>query len=345
MKMTVMTKCVGIVALSIIIGAMAVFLTCRYYTASSLNENFETNLVAQQKIVDTLFLENQEKFLEDAKVAAESAKLIGDVTSGNLNALSAHLKKMQDDLEVGYVTLTDPTGTVLCRSYSEKKNDSIANQQVIRHAMAGQASVSIEPGSEIKLGIRSAAPIMHEGKLIGIISIGEDIAKHAFTDRIHRMTGSECTIFLGETRISTSIKKNGQRAVGTQLNNPAVSGPVLGGQTVHGDSDIFGKHYKTVYWPMKENPSGGKIIGMLFLGQDFTILGKTLSGITNASLLVTGIIVLVLLTLTTLFFRSIVVPLKKTVDFAVATSKGSMDEQLAIAPRKDEIGDLANSLR
>ena len=345
MKMTVMTKCIGIMALSIIIGAAAVFLTCRYYTADALNENSEAELATTQKIVDRLFLDIQEKYLADSKAEAGNIQLIEGIASGNVNVLSARLKKMQDELDAGYITLADATGTVICRSYSDKKGDSVAGQQVIKHAMAGQSTAYIEPGNEMKLAVRAAAPIMHEGKLIGVISLGEDIAKHAFVDRIKQMTGRECTVFLGETRVSTSIRNNGQRAVGTQLNNPAVSGAALGGQTVLRDGVIFGKHYKTAYWPLKESQSSGKIIGMLFLGQDFSAFQKTMSHITNASLLVTAGIVLVLLILAAFFFRSIVIPLKKTVDFAVATSKGSMDEQLAIAPRSDEIGDLATSLR
>ncbi len=343
--MNVMTKCIGIMALSIILGALAVFLTCRYYTAEALNENSETDLASMQKLVDSLFLDVQDKYLANAKALAGNLQIIEAITSGNVNRLSGLLKKDQEDLGAGYITLADATGTVICRSYSDKKNDSIANQQVIKHAMAGEATVYLEPGTEMKLALRAGAPIRHDGKIIGVISIGEDIAKHAFVDRIKLLTGRECTIFNGETRISTSIKTNGQRAVNTQLNNPPVSSAVLGGQTVLRDAVLFGTHYKTCYWPLKESQSSGKIIGMLFLGQDFSHLEKTMTHITNVSLLVTAAIVIVLLTIAAFFFRTIVVPLKKTVDFAVATSKGSMDEQLAIAPRKDEIGDLANSLR
>ncbi len=343
--MNVMTKCIGIMALSIIIGALAVFLTCRHYMAESLSENSEADLASMQKLVDGIFLDVQDKYLSNAKAMADDIQVIEDITSGNVNRLSALLKKQQAELGAGYITLADATGKVICRSYSDKKNDSIANQQVIKHAMAGEATVYLEPGTEMKLALRAGAPIRHDGKIIGVISIGEDIAKHAFVDRIKQLTERECTVFLGETRVSTSIKNNGQRAVNTPLNNPPVSSAVLSGQVVIRDGLILGTHYKTCYWPLKENRTSGKIIGMLFLGQNFAVLEKTLTHITNVSLLVTAAIVIVLLTIAGLFFRSIVVPLKKTVDFAVATSKGSMDEQLAIAPRKDEIGDLATSLR
>nr|MCR5563839.1 methyl-accepting chemotaxis protein [Desulfovibrio sp.] len=345
MRLSVQTKCISIMAVSIIIGAMAVFLSCRYYTAESLNETNDESLAFAQKVVDKLFTQRLMEYQRNVKAEAANTQLIEGIKSGNVNLLSGLVKKMEQDLDAGYITLTDATGTVICRSYSDKKNDSVAKQQVVSHAMAGENTVYLEPGNEMKFAIRAAAPIMHEGMLVGVLSMGEDLAKHEFVDEIKQLTGRECTIFSGETRVSTSIKTNGQRAVNTQLNNPPVSSAVLGGQTVLRDAVLFGTHYKTIYWPLKESLSSGKVIGMLFLGQDFSHLEKTMTHITNVSLLVTAAIVIVLLTIAAFFFRTIVVPLKKTVDFAVATSKGSMDEQLAIAPRTDEIGDLATSLR
>lgn len=71
-------------------------------------------------------------------------------------------------------------------------------------------------------------------------------------------------------RITTSVKKkNGERAVGTSL---GVSHPgyrqLIQGNAYKGAAKLFNRDYMTLYEPIKD--SGGRVIGILYIGFDFT---------------------------------------------------------------------------
>ena len=99
-------------------------------------------------------------------------------------------------------------------------------------------------------------------------------------DRFTATTDAVATVFARKgddfIRISTSLKKeNGQRAIGTALNrNDLAYAKVLAGQTFVGKAKLFDKDYMTQYVPIKDG--NGKVIGILFVGQDFTVGLKAL---------------------------------------------------------------------
>ncbi len=92
-------------------------------------------------------------------------------------------------------------------------------------------------------------------------------------DKFTKITGAVATVFIRKDddfqRIQTSLKKeDGTRAVGTLLdrNHPAYA-KLLSGESYSGKAVLFGRYYMTNYSPIK---NGNNIIGVLFVGQDFT---------------------------------------------------------------------------
>lgn len=111
----------------------------------------------------------------------------------------------------------------------------------------------------------------------GGFTLNNNFAKvEAFTD----LTGAVATVFAlsGDdfVRVSTSLKKeDGSRAMGTFLGkkSPAYEN-IMKKQKYVGNARLFGKDYITVYAPIIEDD---KILGILFIGYDFTQGLKTLS--------------------------------------------------------------------
>ena len=85
------------------------------------------------------------------------------------------------------------------------------------------------------------------------------------TEEIDTLAGNDAiTIFNGNTRVSTTVKQNGSRAVGSQAGTE-ISQEVLGqGKTVAVQTDVVGVPYYTCYMPIVS--SSGEKIGMLFVG-------------------------------------------------------------------------------
>jgi len=97
-------------------------------------------------------------------------------------------------------------------------------------------------------------------------------------DLFTAQTGRVATIFVRQkddfVRISTSLKKeNGERAIGTSLDkNGAAYKNIIEGKSYVGNAVLFGRQFITQYDPVKS--SDGKVIGILFVGSDFTESAK-----------------------------------------------------------------------
>lgn len=89
-------------------------------------------------------------------------------------------------------------------------------------------------------------------------------------DSLKSKFGGTATFFAkkgdGFVRISTNVMKDGNRAVGTQLDpsGPAIAA-IRQGNTYYGIVDILGKLYDTGYEPIKTAKS--EIIGVYYVGQ------------------------------------------------------------------------------
>jgi methyl-accepting chemotaxis protein len=95
---------------------------------------------------------------------------------------------------------------------------------------------------------------------------GESIMNdNPIVDDIGKLAGDNVTIFQGNTRVATNVKKeDGTRAVGTTV-APAVEQMTLKeGKTYNGEAVVVGVKNQSVYEPIKD--SQGSIIGMMFVG-------------------------------------------------------------------------------
>jgi methyl-accepting chemotaxis protein len=138
---------------------------------------------------------------------------------------------------------------------------SIMHQELSRQAVQTQEArlntfkaLAAQKGS----GFRVA-----DGKLL----IGEYVVNDnpELPDQVKALCGGAATLFMGDTRVSTSIlKPDGTRAVGTPLVGPAHDAVLKQGVRYVGEAEILGTPYFTVYDPIK-NPQG-ETIGALFVG-------------------------------------------------------------------------------
>ena len=82
----------------------------------------------------------------------------------------------------------------------------------------------------------------------GSVTTGVDLtpASHAFVEEVKKMFDVECTLFQGDMRATTTLMKDGQRVIGTKMDNPKVLKTVLSkGQRYLDINRILGKDYNT----------------------------------------------------------------------------------------------------
>lgn len=84
-------------------------------------------------------------------------------------------------------------------------------------------------------------------------------------DLIGSLTGDTVTIFQGDTRVATCVKKaDGTRAVGTKVSDNVAQAVLKEGQTYVGEADVVGTINQTAYEPIKN--AAGEIIGIWYVG-------------------------------------------------------------------------------
>jgi len=206
----------------------------------------------------------------------------------------------------------------------------------------GKIFTGIEPGAEVKLSLTASVPIRHQDKIVGVAILGMNLSSNELVDRIKKQLNVECTIFLDNTRVSTTIINQGQRAVGTRMDNAAIYQSVMGkGERVVSRNTILGVEHDTAYWPWKN--AEGKNMGMFFVGMSRasieSLLFSVMLSFAVAGLLIGGF----MLAFGGIVARAIARPLRAATAFAENVSKGDLDGSLAVTTR-DEVGVLSRAL-
>lgn len=176
---------------------------------------------------------------------------------------------------------------------------------------------------------------------------GEDIVndKSELVDMVKEETGNEVTIFLNDTRISTTVVDgSNKRAVGTKASEKVIKTVITDGKEYTGEAEILGIAHQVKYVPIKNE--SGDIVGMFFMGLE----KKTINNeIRNIILVIAG---LTLLISTIAFFVVIFVakrladPITAVVSHMSVISNGDLTKETdpRFINRHDEAGELTQSL-
>ncbi|MBC8130472.1 MAG: methyl-accepting chemotaxis protein, partial [Rhizobiaceae bacterium] len=163
-------------------------------------------------------------------------------------------------------------------------------------------------------------------------------------DRVKALVGGTATVFMGDTRITTNVKKpDGNRAVGTKLAAGPVHDAVLGsGKPYRGEADILGTPFFTAYDPIKD--AAGKTIGVLYVGipkSEFFASIQTLQFRLGAISIVAAFSIgLLVLWLSKRMFA----PLRSLAKTVAEVADGETDREVVGIGRSDEIGRMAVSV-
>jgi len=165
-------------------------------------------------------------------------------------------------------------------------------------------------------------------------------------DSIKNAANVECTIFLNDTRIATTIKgEDGKRATGTQAQEEVITEVLKNGNSYTGNVDILGTNYKTKYIPIKDET--GSVIGMFFIGIKAQTIIDQVFTLINYIIIVTIIAILVMTLLIYFFTRNIIInPIKSMIKCLDKLSDGDLSFEIdkKCLKSKDEFGEMANAV-
>ena len=343
MKLNIFVKVTAAVLASVFITSIGLFLVSNYYVRNGFNVEAKESVKLLRGIVEKKLDSDKEDLFKATNALANNSGLIEALVRRDTKALKAMLRLQMEILKVDNAVVVDEKGIVLARGHDDKTGDSGLNLIGLASALKDKPLAGIERGNLVKLILRAAYPIKQDGQIIGAVTVGYSIVSEKFLDGIKDITGLETTVFDGDTRISTTVRKDGKRAVGTKMDNPKVLETVLQkGEIFLSQNNILGKFYETAYWPLKD--ANGKIEGMFFIGKDRSVIENTQNSITWAMFLAAAVISVIMGGLGLLFARTLSRPLQNTALFADKVAEGDLGQVLDVR-RADEIGVLADALR
>jgi len=159
-------------------------------------------------------------------------------------------------------------------------------------------------------------------------------------DYLAELTGNTVTLFLGDTRVATTVRNiNGERAIGTKVSDAVAQTVLKNGQIYLGEANVVGELYQTAYEPIRD--ISGDIIGIFYVGISRSY---TQAFIVNSlfSLAVIGLGATLIVALLTWFFiqKVIIKPLREITLGTRDVATGHATEKVDVTGPK-EIGDLA----
>ena len=342
--MSIFFKLVSLIVATVV-GLVVSLLIIGYLLVAKNAENTVTeSLNADKKILQSEIDSNLELLSVLAKLLAENPDFVAAVESRDNFAIKRFAKSLTDESQIDFVTITDTNGDVLARGHSDKAGDNVGPDRISIHTpLSGTPITGLEPGSVVPLTLASGVPIMSNGKIIGALVMGQDLSNGNFVNKMKEKTGVECTIFLDDTRISTTVLKDGKPAVGTKLSNDEIYSEVISkSETILSRNTIVGKEYSTLYWPWKQlNDKNG---GIFFVGTSRDEIESVQNNIIILFLSAGAGLGLIMIVIGVLVARAITIPLRQATTYAKEVADGKFDGQLNIKS-KDETGTLAMALK
>jgi len=312
MRLNIFVKVTGMVLGAVLVTSLSLFIAAQHFASKGFNIEAEDNIRLFQSVVDKEVTAKQSNALRAATSLSQNPQFAQALADGDAKTLHALLKQQMEIFHAGTAFVTDAQGVIIARGHSDKAGDNAADRFSVAEALRGKGSASIEKGKIIKYAILGAHPIQRGGAVIGSVALGMELSGEEHVDEIKALTGLEVTIFEGDTRISTTIVKDGKRAVGTKMDNPAVLEAVLQkDQRFNGFNKILGVDYNTVYWPLQD--INGKTVGMFFIGQKRSFIELVLSKTQMSSLGSTIVVGLLMLLVGYLFSKALVRPILLTI--------------------------------
>ena len=95
----------------------------------------------------------------------------------------------------------------------------------------------------------------------GTIKINDN---NEIVDWLKDLTKDQITIFAQDTRIATTVERDGKRAVGTKAAENVINEVLTRHKSYIGNANVLGVNHKAMYLPLKDVQ--GNTVGMFFVG-------------------------------------------------------------------------------
>jgi methyl-accepting chemotaxis protein len=341
----------NIMAISIVC-AVAITATVSLVSTNTMISNITNKQATDSANVMKKELNNTSKTLEiSSKMISINQTVINEILAKNSIAILKESENLKEMLGLDNITITDSKGSILSSTSETKKvGDNISNKIAIKNALDGNTHSIIDGETNSKYAVNVTVPVKNEtGNIIGTVTTSYNLDNPDLVDNLKQITGDEFTIFEVDKRINTTIIIDGERVVGTDLDQDIVDIVINQMHEYTGKAKLFNKNYITAYLPILSNDQS-KVTGIIFAGRDNTDVEHALFINILLVVIITIISVLInILIVLSILKKRMTLPLEKVVDAAKSIEFGDISDDVVNSiieiTSKDEIGSLAKSMK
>jgi len=279
---------------------------------------------------------------------AAQANIISDFNKNNAADLQTILESTVKNANVNYAFATDLQGKVIAASSYDLDTSNFSNLAHVKSAIQGKSSCVSEAVVGTNLAICYGAPVKSGDTVIGTISVVQSLADSKFVDALKKISGCEYTVFLGDTRINTTVTKDGKRQTGTKMSSTVKDTVITNKKSYVGKADILGVTHMASYQPILG--ADGNVVGALFAGKNIEATESQANNVIFISIgLAFIMLVLSVIVLTKATKKLVKVPLNSVVTLANHMAQGEIgirnkNATLLKLRSKDEVGQVGTAL-
>jgi signal transduction histidine kinase/DNA-binding response OmpR family regulator len=333
---------------SVIILLFLVIFFITYYLhefSSFTGSRAKENISVTANHLDS-FLKNCER---DSTSAAVSVSRFPDIIKAIKERDTQELLRILIPLtglfEVTYFTITDEKEIALARTFEPSWfGDSVSYIQNVEDALNGKVTTYYESGPTILISILTSAPIYDEdGRLIGAVSAGVRLDGNESLDSLKTLLNADFSVFLGDTRIATTLMKDGKRLEGVSENADILNAIIENKQSYFGNAVVFGESFSTFWQPLIN--SKDEVFAVLAVGVSNVELERVTRGIIISSILIGLLGLAVSIIVLMYIITKITKPIKELVNLVSDVTQGNVHESIdRTYVSNDEIGSLVSDV-
>ena len=259
----------GIKFVLVIISLIVAIITGILISLALTTSHFVTDTIeTKSKSAMTTFQKSVELLKISALHRAQMIAGIHEIADAVIKRNKAEMLEIIEELgiDMDFIAICDVNGNVIARSHSDEQGDNLMYQESVRIPLTtGQGVADMEEGTTVALSTRGSAAIKtRNGKIVGVVTCGQDLSHTEHVDLIKEESGCDITFFAGDTRISSTIIDNeGNRVIGTKASDSVIEKVLKNKEDLESRINLFGKIYNAIYSPIVVND---KAIGMYFAG-------------------------------------------------------------------------------
>ena len=331
-----------IVVIVALVVTLNVFLSIRFSAMSD-------NLVNEKLIANAnslrFFLEDSKANTREAAVSmAVNPDAIKAISERNSNEIARLFGFMESLYRIDHFTVCDDEGTVLARTFDpDTYGDSGMDQQSVLDALNGKISTYYETAALINVAVRTGCPVFDEdGELIGVVLAGVRLDTENAVEDLKKIFISDVTMFLGDTRIASTMTRNGESIIGTKLDPRIAEIVIKNRQEYSGEVDILGEKYAAFYMPLLD--ANEEAFATFFLGIPVAELTAALSSSIRAGMILGLCGLIVSIVVLFIILSSISEPIVKLSKDMNHIADGNLGIEIHVKG-EDEVAELGKSIQ